>query len=225
KSNQNFTDLDDVFGHALPWNGFLELTRISKKSLKNTCTIDLDYEIIELIEEKKYNRAKTIWITKICNLKTVNNSYSTFGTEHEFTLKYLNQFQTIDIALEKDKSNNVIILLGKRECGGCKLFYEEKIEFIETPPFLVIENMFNRKIDIKELPPLFKFNNHLFQLLFATHNLEGSILEKSHFRSIFKLNHEFYLVDDLSPNFYVKIVKDFKISSCFYYLVDEDMEI
>ena len=111
-------------------------------------------------------------------------------------MKYLNQFQTyssegfcpscgyssrvnkrIDIALEKDKSNNVIILLGKRECGGCKLFYEEKIEFIETPPFLVIENMFNRKIDIKELPPLFKINNHLFQLLFATHNLEGSILE------------------------------------------------
>ncbi|CAF0884185.1 unnamed protein product [Brachionus calyciflorus] len=160
KSNQNFTDLDDVFGHALPWNGFLEITRISKISLKSTCTIDyylfglrlssrisknftdklmsskpyfknliqeIIEEKIELIEEKKYNRAKTIWITKICNLKNVNNSYS---TEHEFTLKYLNQFQTyssegfcpscgyssrikkwIDIALEKDKSNNVIILL------------------------------------------------------------------------------------------------------------------
>ncbi|CAF1117953.1 unnamed protein product, partial [Brachionus calyciflorus] len=54
----------------------------------------------------------------------------------------------IDKALEKDKSNNVIILLGKRYYGGCKLFYEEKIEFKEAPPFLVIENMLNRKIDI-----------------------------------------------------------------------------
>jgi hypothetical protein len=53
-----------------------------------------------------------------------------------------------------------------------------------------------------------------YKLLTATIHLN------SHFRAVFYLNNEFFLIDDLNPTKITKKLPKLKVGTCFFYCMD-----
>ena len=79
------------------------------KNIRNSCstnysTIEVLIKLIELIKNKEWDRAKTLWILCINSMKPNSEwQFSTFGSKYEFFVKHLLPFQEIIF-----------------ECGSCK---------------------------------------------------------------------------------------------------------
>ncbi len=86
-------------------------------------------------------------------------------------------------------------------------------KFIHNPPWIFIQTneseIFGREL-LKQLVIGFKY----YLLLSATFHVEN------HFRSIFYINKEFSLIDDLNPTKIIKKIPKIKLVTCFYYNSD-----
>jgi hypothetical protein len=70
-------------------------------------------------------------------------------------------------------------------------------KFQQTPIGFVQINIKQKSFNLKEIPLLLNIDNYEFIFLCCTCNVENPF---KHFRSIFKLNSSFYLIDDLQAN-------------------------
>ena len=110
------------------------------------------------------------------------------------------------------KSNVVLLYTNKiiSKCRNCDFFLNFQFNnFIHNPPWIFIQTN-EGEIFGHDLPKqlVIGFKNYL--LLSATIHLEN------HFRSIFYINKEFSLIDDLSPTKRIKKIPKIKIVTCFY---------
>ena len=99
-------------------------------------------------------------------------------------------------------------------CIHCGNIYVQNSNFIDLPPFLTIDINHETIIDIQKLPKDLKVNNHYYKLLCATFKAT-----RLHFKAIFLLDNEFYLVDDLNSDILTKNIPRHSIDVCFYYLI------
>ncbi len=65
-----------------------------------------------------------------------------------------------------------------------------------------------------ELPKQLVIGFKKYVLLSSTIHLDN------HFRSIFYINKEYFLLDDLNPAKMIKKIPKIKINTCFYYDID-----
>ena len=120
-----------------------------------------------------------------------------------------------DFILAKDLNNNCYVNInGSAFCQTCSVVSNGK--FKSTPFCLFVElwdEFGAEKITLKDIPTSLLINDLTFNFLCLT------FFESAHFRSIFKLNSLFYLVDDLDySNVSKKIPKNLNIKTLFYYL-------
>ena len=99
------------------------------------------------------------------------------------------------ICFVKDESN-VYISIKKQICNSCRCLTNVSSEFLEDPPYLIIQNA--RKLDInpESLEKVIEVNGCFYELILATiftNKYDG------HYLGVFKINDIFYLVDDLAP--------------------------
>ena len=164
-----------------------------------------------------------------------------FGTVENFFLKYMYCYQIHDVIqncsincsqngkivhkkseiLNLDKTQTGVVVLGSQDlakCSKCLKQATHAIEFEHSPVFFFVEPTTN--IKIKELPKTLKNNQKIYRLLCAI--IHRADIE--HFVSIFELQKQFYLIDDLTPN-HAKLIKpdkmnylDSYISSALFYL-------
>ncbi|CAF1009852.1 unnamed protein product, partial [Brachionus calyciflorus] len=210
-------------------------------SIINTCTIDyylfglwyaskirLDFKlqidqlrlenyrlflkIIENIESKKWNMAKTNWVLNVLNLNSdENGDYNLFEGEYAYCIRYFtcyqyfyayserkcgrkHNFEGETISFIKDK-NQVNISIQKAICHNqnCESIIDVGCEFLYVPPFIVIENNFNHQIKCKELDKKMKINNFEYVLVFCTVFLRE--VAGGNYISIFNINDELHLVN------------------------------
>ncbi|CAF1082952.1 unnamed protein product [Brachionus calyciflorus] len=122
-------------------------------------------KIIENIESKKWNMAKTIWVLNVLNLNSdENGDYNLFESEYAYCFRYFtcyqyfyayseckcgrkHNFEGETISFIKDK-NQVNLSIQKAICHNqnCESIIDVGCEFLYVPPFIVIENNFNHQI-------------------------------------------------------------------------------
>ncbi len=215
-------------------------TRLSlniKNYLKdNLHTRDI-FQLINCIDDKDWNKAKTIWFFEICNHRNMKNKRTicSFGTEFEFFYKYIHFMQEFKLKeictkcqldhsprdkqrylfLVKYKNEIVLNVTEKFTCRSCNIEMDKELEFkYKEPCWLVCEISPRLKLSADLLPTHVKLNQKEYKLLCATYNTGAS-----HFVGIFILNNKYYVVDDLEPNSTFERCPKNHISMCFYYLV------
>jgi hypothetical protein len=159
---------------------------------------------------------------------------STYGSEYEFLLEPIIQIQEYNcfkfcsfdcclnginkesVALTFEKQNKKVNLIFTTNvpCPSCKNTVNGQFNnFKNNPPWVFIQT--NRsEIFIQELPKILEIGVKKYQFLSAT------ILLSNHFRAVFYLNKEYFLVDDLNASKMIKKIPKLKIVSCFYYNID-----
>jgi hypothetical protein len=190
-------------------------------------------EVISSIELNDWNRAKSIWILDVLHLKPTRRTFSTFGEEFIYFIKYFKDIQNVKYLCIKnkekcvmsndefyyyfDENQNVnISLFDTITCPECKSICSLKLEFEKIPPWLFVGTLYKDKdseITFNEILPSFKINEKEYKFLFYTININND-----HFKSVFKIHNDFFLVDDLNSIKLEKTIPNHKISSCFYYL-------
>jgi hypothetical protein len=199
-------------------------------------------QIILKIETCNWNEARQIWYTKIMKMNVRNKQQiSFFGTVEDMFLKYMYIYQKHDMIQHcstgciKDKSilsersdilhfarkkNNKVEIVSdiSNKCLNCQNQIAFDVRFVYEPCFLFIET--NSHLKVNELPKTIVLNNKIFKLL-------SMILFKKeikHFVSIFEIQNNKYLVDDLKNNEALHLPEDnemllWNICSAFYYLI------
>jgi hypothetical protein len=205
-------------------------------------------DIINSVEDVEWNKAKSVWILRIlfddyvidCNCDEciivfpLSKTISTFGAEYEFLLgpiieiqKYsfisycshgcnLNGLSKESVALTFEKQSNKVDLLftNKNVCRTCKKKKNVELSnFIYNPPWIFVQTN-ESEIYVNEIPKILLIGVKNYQFLCAT------IHSKNHFRAIFDLNNEFFLIDDLNPSKLNRKIPKLKIVTCFYYSID-----
>lgn len=107
-------------------------------------------------------------------------------------------------------NNKAKLYRSENRCRSCQNVKTIRTQFKHNPIWLFVQTNVTDSIFLKHLPKNFVFNNKSFYLLCAT-------IFSEHFRAIFFLNNEFYLVDDLKSQIIDKHIPDIKITSIFYY--------
>jgi hypothetical protein len=200
---------------------------------KNENLIEYLSKIVDLIENPLplWDRAKTIWILIINKLN--HNKSLEFdcwdSTYHKF-YKHFEQHQAIQFKCEnclnfvrrdqvtlnlvKDENNNCYVDVHEfKECLECNLFINGK--FVSKPFCLFVQvcEKSNNKINIGDIPLEIIIDGTEFQFLCAT-----IFVNKNHFKAIFRLNGQNYLIDDLKAGFNKNIPKNMILDTVFYYL-------
>ena len=85
-------------------------------------------------------------------------------------------------------------------------------EFKNNPPWLLIQT-YQSRIYIQEIPKEVKLRDKNYQFLCST------ILLSNHFRGIFYLNNEYFLIGDLNLSKMLKKITKLEIVTCFYYCI------
>ena len=208
-------------------------------------------QIIECIETNNWNRAKSIWLSKILyseydltckcdecielteNKIISNNSISTFGSEYEFFLNPIIQIQKYNLILscssicplnnvsknsvsfnfEKINDTVSLILMDKKKCNQCRSNINTECVFVKKPPWIFIQIIDKVPIYTDELPKLLIINEVSYQFLCATIHTNSP----NHFRSVFYLNNNFFLIDDLKSGKIETKIPRIKVVTCFYY--------
>ena len=204
-------------------------------------------ELIEYIDSNKWDEAREIWYLKMMNEDLSGKKIvDFFGEVEEFFINYMLCFQTHNvyqlcslkcilngnliisensgiINFAKLKNNQIGIVTDlSYKCSKCRNRVTCSINFKYLPSFLFMTPTTFFKIH--EVP-------QSFQIQLKTYNLLCTILflsSKRHFVSIFEYKNEQYLVDDLKPKMFTKLIKNSKhskyyktnVSSALYYLAD-----
>jgi hypothetical protein len=143
-------------------------------------------KIIDLIDTFQWNRARSLWILPILQLKPENWKFSLFGQQSTFFVNKCLQFQEIvfkctdcefdlktinEYYFKRNDSNELIInCVLDQPCNKCK---NKVYGRFETVPFWIFVSIFDA-ISFTDLPPSIAILNKTFNLLcfsFATsHN-------------------------------------------------------
>jgi hypothetical protein len=191
------------------------------------------HKITQLIKNYEWNRAKTLWILLILQLKPDNLRFSLFGSEYKFFAQYFLPFQEIifkcscckqevsrfinELFFVKDSNGKLSIDQAAEFCLLCNKFVTGRFNL--DPFFIIISPNSEFFIDlnsIKDIPLSLNICDKACQLLFFT--FSGYYNDIEHFRSIFYINSAFYVVDDLSRDLKRKLSYTPQLSSCVYYL-------
>ena len=254
--------MNEFFQHLPKWGGFVKIKRKSKQAIINTCSIDyfllgfwaasklslkfIDLinnstcslkiqllEVIELIEQNDWDRAKTQWLIDINQMNSSKNSLiDAFGCQYDLFVKHVIEFQlhhvkstcvcgrenfylSKNIEMDLDENNRPFFMLNKKVCTYCSNLLAPCVEFQQTSPFLIIENVYNKEIKNTDLDKLFEINGIRYKLLFCTHFIQ----HLNHFISLFDIDNMTYLIDDLKRNTTNVTSDSYKISFAFYYII------
>jgi hypothetical protein len=190
-------------------------------------------KIVDLIENPNanWNRAKTIWtliVTKLIH----NNSleFDCWESTYKMFWKYFEQHQKIQFKCEKchnlvrsdqvalnlvkDSNNNCFIDLHEfKKCLECNLLVNGK--FVSKPFCLFVDicEKAHNKINIDDIPLQLTIDGTGYHFLCVT-----LFVNENHFKAIFRLNGQNYLIDDLKAGFNKKIPKNVILGTVFYYL-------
>ena len=190
-------------------------------------------KIVYLIDNSStnWNRAKTIW-TLIVNKLNHNNSlaFDCWEKTYEMFGKNFEQHQAIQFKCEKchnlvrrdqislnlvkDSNNNCFINLHEfRKFSECDIFVNGK--FVSKPFCLFVDvcEKADKKINIDDIPLQVTIDCAEYHFLCVT-----VFVNRNHFKSIFRLNGQNYLIDDLKAGFDKNMPKDLKLNTVFYYL-------
>ena len=190
-------------------------------------------KIIELIEKSDWNRAKTVLILLVSQIKLSNHlRFDLFDTEYNAFIRFFVKYQVIEfkcddcgsetaenicnIVLNKENECETYLSLNRSElCESCLTISNGHFKF--KPPFILVEVVHyieqEKNILRSEIPLCINLDNTHYNFLFATIFNP----ETEHYRSIFRLNDSFYLIDDLSKTL-KKISNNYKLCTLFYYL-------
>ena len=188
-------------------NFVLELPRIS--------ITEEVVKIIELIDKNDWNNAKKLLILDILKINPNEKHISLFGTENEFFINFFSKYQNHFIKQQCSPNcylNNSIYLndssslyfvkiddivtltvLTNENCNLCSRKINATISLQHHTNFLIIESS-ELNIRVYDLPENLNINGNEYTFLCTPFN------ENAHFKSIFKLNKKFYLVDDLDQS-------------------------
>ncbi|CAF1031356.1 unnamed protein product [Brachionus calyciflorus] len=172
--------------------------------------------IVKKINDLKWDEARQLWIERIMKFKLHFDQCSIclFGSESERFTRYLSVFQKYNIIknctkdcidnLKIIRENQDIIFFDKQQenvgidfgrksenyCQICKALISNDIQFCSNPNFLLIHSKF-LNIYLDNLPKLITIDKKNYKLMNATFGAHG------HFRGIFLIEENFYLVDDI----------------------------
>ena len=204
-------------------------------------------EIINSIEFIQWNKAKSIWILMFlfdvhsidcdcveCRNILSKNEISTFGSEYEFFLEPIIQIQaytflsmcsfecdlnnitkeSVALTFEKDKKKVNLLFTHKLPCRNCRSNVNAQFkQFKNNPPWVFVQTN-DSEIYAQEVPKKLTIGVKNYQLLTATIHLNN------HFRAIFYLNNELFLIDDLNHKKITKRLPKLKVGTCFFYCTD-----
>ena len=213
---------------------FWAISKISKNPLTKTLIDKSDKtshflkKILDLIDIQEWDRARTLWILTILELKPENWTFSLYGFQDEFFINYFLCFQeltfdcsicdthetTKDFFFKKNNREEVFVYTKlEKLCKNCKQIIKGTFK---NNPFCIFFVILDQ-IHFTSLPSSIHIDNKKFNLLcFTFESLHNNI---KHFKSIFFLQNTFYLVDDLFPSrLTTKLPKSINISYCLYYL-------
>ncbi len=189
--------------------------------------------IIQNIESNNWNMAKSIWIQKIIKKSIETNSISLFGSEYEFFITHIKEFQNYELTFECSSicqnnqrsrwhsdlffekiNKDVCLSINKTEaCIKCFNVIRLRFKFLNiNPGFIIVQTKIGADQLYKaDIPLNLTINNINYKLLC------GTMFEKAHFKAFFYLNNSYYIIDDLNIRKSKRIPK-IKIITCFYYL-------
>jgi hypothetical protein len=199
--------------------------------------------VIDHIENNDWDRAKTIWLIEICTIKPGLNKNNELvlnaeGNEYQFFTEHLSDLfkykntsvcsnkncvkheQTTkifkDLSFKKENRQVLFSFLSKNDkCGHCNTGeLTIKKEFLNLPPFLIIECCFGSKISVDELPDSLIIGQVEYKFLSCTFFKPAN----KHYVSIFYLDNLLYLIDDLNRTNINGNIPKHNFSNCFYYL-------
>ena len=198
---------------------------------RNDAFFQLISKIIGLISSEDWNRAKTIWVLLILKVKHNSNlDFSCWESEYNAFISHYEKYQAIfyncdicnkllksnicSLYLVKDENNNTYININEfAECVECKTLCQGK--FVSTPFCLLVEICSEKyNINLNDIPLQITIDGNEYHFLFFT-----LFVKRNHFRSIFRLNSKFYLIDNLKKGFQKKIPLKMKFGTIFYYLI------
>ena len=203
------------------------IASLMTKQLENNDLINSIIRIIHCIDAEEWNRAKTLWILEVLDMKPNNNNFfDLLGTEFEFFSKYLRFFQEIKFSCTscsfsmtmKDlyffKKNDVLnfSIFNTDSCKFCKIDLNHD-GFIQTPFWLVVESLYNDSLEpilFTDVPKNFSYKDQNFQLLF------GTMHSNLHFTSFFYLKNSFYYFDDLNHPMKARIPKKSILTTVYF---------
>ena len=165
--------------------------------------------------------------------------FSTFGSEYEYLIRHILPFQEvfflctkcqIDVSrskneffLDKDDKGQCDLQINLFEnCSKCKAYVRAKFRI---KPFCLfatpLRNQKNipdiDKISIIDIPKTLNIDNTVYNFFCCSYSDFYNEIE--HFKCIFYLNNQFYLVDDLANKSLQKKIKtNVPISNCLYYI-------
>ena len=117
------------------------------------------------------------------------------------------------LTFEKENKRVNILFTSKIPCRECKSsVIAEFSEFKINLPWLFIQTN-QSTIYVQEIPKVVKLGVKNYQFLCST------ILMSNHFRGIFYLNGEYFLIDDLNSSKILKKIPKLKIVTCFYFCI------
>ena len=203
-------------------------------------------EIITCIENKEWNKAKSIWLLDVLSLDyelecncdhckncLTNGAISTFGSEYEFFLQPIVEIQKYEVIMSCSitcKNNNI-----KKESVSLnfqKINDEVSLIFTNQKECCYCLNKIKSECSFFYNPPWIFIQTSNSKAIYANELPKFLILMKKryellcatihtkspgHFRSIFYLNSIFFLIDDLNPKMETKQPKQ-KIVTCFYFV-------
>ena len=117
-----------------------------------------------------------------CSNDCINDGTNILG-EHSDLLHFWKTENSVSIITELT-----------HKCSACRKRVTCEVSFLDNPLFLFIEA--NSHFKINELPQTIKINNKIFKFLCAIIYKP----ENLHFVSIFEINNNKYMVDDLVKN-------------------------
>lgn len=188
-------------------------------------------EIIDLIQIKEWNKAKSLWLLdpRINGLsKNKDNIIDAEGTIYDSFTKFISELQTHKLTAKCDcksklrqrdvinflqDNQRITISLDAHECGYCNRKVPAKFKFDKMPPFCTIENTFNLPISMNQLQREILIDGTIYSLLCGIFYVDTN----KHFKAIFNLNSKFYLVDDLKPTFLQSRIPTHTIETAIYY--------
>lgn len=195
--------------------------------------------IVNNIDQLNWDMAREIWVNDIMkyNEVPIDNTISLFGSDRERFYSYLHIFQehtvfqlcsqncdenhkmvykdSVEISFQK--RNNIVELFSgiSGKCSKCKSSLTSIIRFKSRPPFLYIQSAYQR-IFINEIPKVIQIDGLNYRFLCST------VYKPGHFVSIFDLNQQFFIIDDLDqsvkllPAFDLKGKNNNKIANYYY---------
>lgn len=195
--------------------GLWTISKMKENFLEDIPIIDITdslKRLIEYIENNDWNNAKKTLIIEIMKLNLNEKHLSFFGTENEFFINYFSAYQShlikqqcstfcylnnsvylndsTSLYFVKINDQVTLTVFTNEKCNICNSNINSSIQLQHRANFLLIESS-DTNIKIYELPSRLNINDRIFKFLCTTFN------QNNHFKSIFKLNKKFYLVDDL----------------------------